>query len=424
MKQATELKQPAYRVGKWLPTDQKTLENWISTVITLAKKGKRRFHPVIIEFKELIENDAEIYMLFHMMFNQVPHKAPYDKTPTGKPQIRNYEELLIVLNYILTTAPEFNDTGLVGFPINAILDWPMGTIGGFAAFINPKVNAQLKRILNEWAKFLKSKESRYILNKSPRGWMNPKALEKWQPDLYVCNPDEEYGGFHSWDDFFTRQFKKGARPVADPGNQNIIVNACESAPYNIERNVKAESNFWVKGQPYSLRHIFNNHDNLDLFVGGTVYQAFLSAMNYHRWHSPVDGTIEDVKIIDGTYYSEILSQGFLNPHGPDPSAPNNSQGYLSEVATRALVFIRAKNPKIGLMCFVSIGMSEVSSNEVTVRPGEKVEKGQQLGMFHYGGSSHCLIFRPETKLEFDLHGQEPSLHSENIPINSKIATVL
>jgi len=26
------------------------------------------------------------------------------------------------------------------------------------------------------------------------------------------------------------------------------------------------------------------------FVGGTVYQAYLSAENYHRWHSPVSGT--------------------------------------------------------------------------------------------------------------------------------------
>lgn len=37
------------------------------------------------------------------------------------------------------------------------------------------------------------------------------------------------------------------------------------------------------------------------FEGGTVYQAFLSAMNYHIWHSPVDGEIEDIYNIEGTY---------------------------------------------------------------------------------------------------------------------------
>jgi phosphatidylserine decarboxylase len=30
----------------------------------------------------------------------------------------------------------------------------------------------------------------------------------------------------------------------------------------------------------------------ELFQGGTVYQAFLSALSYHRWHSPVNGVIK------------------------------------------------------------------------------------------------------------------------------------
>ena len=48
----------------------------------------------------------------------------------------------------------------------------------------------------------------------------------------------------------------------------------------------------------------------------------------------------------------------------------------------------------------------------------------ELGMFHFGGSTHCLIFGPQVKLDFDLHGQTPGLNSNNILINSKIATVL
>lgn len=29
-----------------------------------------------------------------------------------------------------------------------------------------------------------------------------------------------------------------------------------------------------------------------------------------------------------------------------------------------------------------------------------MEKGDQLGMFHFGGSTHCLIFRPGVNLTF------------------------
>ena len=109
-------------------------------------------HPVIEEFKNLIENDPEIYMLINQMFEQIPKKSPYNKNPIGKSQVRDYPHMLNLINAILTTAPEFNKTGLVGFPINAILDWAMGTQSGFAVFLNAKVNAQLKKILNEWAK--------------------------------------------------------------------------------------------------------------------------------------------------------------------------------------------------------------------------------------------------------------------------------
>ena len=38
-------------------------------------------------------------------------------------------------------------------------------------------------------------------------------------------------GFTSWNDFFTRKFKKGARPIYGQGNKlekNIIVNSCEA----------------------------------------------------------------------------------------------------------------------------------------------------------------------------------------------------
>lgn len=46
----------------------------------------------------------------------------------------------------------------------------------------------------------------------------------------------------------------------------------------------------------------NKHQLAAHFEGGTVYQAFLSALFYHRWHAPVSGVIEDIYGIDGTYY--------------------------------------------------------------------------------------------------------------------------
>jgi len=410
-----------FRVGAWLPSDQVILDKWMQALIMEAEAQANPLLPVVEEFKTLIESDPEIYMLFHQMFVQVPNKPPYNLDPTGKPQVRDYLHMLQLINQVMTKAPEFNETGLVGFPINAILDWPMGTPAGASAFLNPKVNAQFKKILNEWAVFLSSPDSREVLGNDPRtGWFGEDA-KKAMPnfvDDFICDPSQPYYGFTSWDNFFTRQFREGKRPVASPDDDAVIVNACESAPYRLATQVSKLDKFWIKAQPYSIQYMLNGDPLAAQFVGGTVYQAFLSAFSYHRWHSPVSGKIIKTEVVDGSYYAETTAEGF------DPSGPNNSQGYITEVATRGLVYIQADNPDIGLMCVMFVGMAEVSTCDIRVYEGQHVNKGDELGMFHFGGSTHCLIFRPGVHLEFDMHGQTPGLNSNNIPVRSRIATVV
>lgn len=126
----------------------------------------------------------------------------------------------------------------------------------------------------------------------------------------------------------------------------------------------------------------------------------------------------DVKHIAGTYFTKRQSEGF------DPSDPVDSQSYITEVSSRVLIFIQADNPAIGLMCVVPIGWADVSTCDVTVETGQRVDKGAQLGMFHFGGSTHCLVFRPGVGLDFDFGGQTPGRNASTIPVNSKIAKVV
>lgn len=409
-----------FRVGRWLPSDQATLDRWINDHVKHAATTKKALHPVVQEFKDVIEADPSLIMLFNQMFEQVPHKAPYNKSPADKRQVRSFGHMIELINAVMTKAPEFNESGLVGCPINAILDWSMGTSAGFAAFLNPKVNAQLKKVLNEWGTFLKSEDSCSVLTKHPRkGWFGEDARKKMPTfvEEFQCDPGAPHYGFKSWDDFFTRRFREGMRPVASPDDQSVIVNACESAPYRLATNVKLDEKFWIKAQPYSLRHMLADDERTEQFVGGTIYQAFLSALSYHRWHSPVDGRIVKAEVIDGTYYSETSTEGF------DSAGPDESQGYITHTATRGLIFIEADNPAIGLMCFMAVGMAEVSTCDITAYEGQRVKKGDQTGMFHFGGSTHCLMFRPGVNVEFDLHNNKPGLDSSNIRINTKLASV-
>jgi phosphatidylserine decarboxylase len=239
--------------------------------------------------------------------------------------------------------------------------------------------------------------------------------------IFACDPGADYHGFRSWDDFFTRTFRPGVRPLPPSGDDTIIVNACESAPLRVKTGVLLDARFWLKGQPYSLANMLDFDELAPQFAGGTVYQAFLSALSYHRWHSPVSGIVRKAYVVNGSYYLENRYEGFANPHGADPAAPNDSQPFIASVATRAVIFIEADNPAIGLICVLAVGMAEVSSCDITVRPGDVVNRGDQIGMFHFGGSTHCLLFRPGVDLDFEFYGQHPGLNAANMRVNTPLA---
>ncbi len=406
-------------VGEWQDSDQQLFEQWIAGLREEARPDAP-LHPVLQAFQCCVLADPALFALAHQMFEQVPRTPPFDCSPTGHRQLRNFDQLLRMIDVVLTTPPQFNKTGLTGLPINAMIDWAMATTSGYAFFLNGTVNAHLKEILNQWGRFLASEASLPALGTDARtGWFGADALACMPgfDDEFICEPAKPYRGFASWDDFFTRRFRPGRRPVAAPDDDSVIVNACESAPFRLAHDVKLLDRFWIKAQPYSLRHMLAGDALAARFDGGTVYQAFLSSFSYHRWHSPVAGRIVKAYVVDGSYYAQNQHEGF------DPSAPRQSQAYITQLATRALIFIEADHPGIGVMCFMAVGMAEVSTCDITVSAGQRVAKGEQLGMFHFGGSTHCLVFGPEVSLQFDLRGQAPGLDAENIPINARIASV-
>jgi len=405
--------------AKWLPQDNKVIDEYMGRLLAETENSTEPLLPVVQEFQDMIENDTILYMLFSSMFTEVPQGAPYNDTIYGDPQVRDYKVALRMMNKIIRKAPEYSNSSLVGLPLSALLSWSMGTKSGFSFFVNEKVNQQLKKVLNDWSRFLLSPESCDVLNESPSGWLSTDAQNEMGGlvDLYECDPSKEYYGFTSWDDFFVREFRPGKRPVPAE-NASDILNVCESAPYRLVQGVNKSDTFWIKAQPYSLVHMLANDSLTDNFVGGTVYQAFLSPTSYHRWHSPVNGQVVKAYVVNGTYYSKAPSFGLNDTINED------SQSYLAEVAARAIILIESDNSDIGLVGIVLIGMAEVSSCEITVKEGDMVKKGDQLGMFHFGGSTHCLLFGPDVKWDFDFRGQQPGGNTTDIPVRGKLASLV
>ncbi|POR38219.1 Uncharacterized protein TPAR_01594 [Tolypocladium paradoxum] len=462
---------PRYRIhkpGAWLPADHRVHREYLRRVTAhVDAHPAAELTPALADFKRFIEETPRVYMYFVQMFDEVPRKHPYWRDPTGTRQIRDYEHMLQVLNHIVTRAPEWTDAaesvGVVGVPMCAIFDYPMGTASGHAAFLDPDVNRMLKKVLNEWGKFLQTPESAEVLGDHKLGWFGGTALGDLMQvanapyessmkfeEMYICDPSAKHHGYKSWDgecpnalgcaghspcvhhnvtltlgtDFFTRKVHDAVRPVASPDDSAVIANACESRVYNVVHGVHLRDKFFAKGQPYSPLDMLA-HDPLALagFGGGTVYQAFLSALSYHRWHAPVSGVVRRAFVAEGTYFAEPLFEGLgeAGAEDIDPDGLKHGQGFLSALATRAVVFIEADNADIGLMAFVGIGMDEVSTCDITVKEGQRVDKGQELGMFHFGGSTHCLLFRKGVQLEeFPKAG---SGRDVNVPVRGKLAVV-
>ncbi|KAJ3760845.1 phosphatidylserine decarboxylase [Lentinula raphanica] len=422
--------------GGWIPADPAIWKAFFNDLLHNIDATKAHV-PAVQAFQDAIESDSELVDLFRQTFLQV--------SPQSK--IKNFDELLYCMDQIVVAAPKFqvakNDQGAeirepIGAPLYLLFDLLGNTSAGYFLLVKKKLNAPLKNLLNAWADYLRSPDSVSVLNDPDELWFGKHGgfeTTEWKPgsfnETFECpDPTAINRGFTSWDAFFTRKFKPEIRkqrqdapypwqpnpgpslPQSDLGNSQpdgpphiqpdphrglFIYNACESTVYRIQTNVKGRDKFWLKGQPYSIFDILGRNDDevARSFIGGTVYQASLSPYDYHRWHSPVNGVIKAAELIEGSYYAALPDNGTDDPRG----ALTRSQSWLTISATRALIYVEADDKRIGTLVFVGVGMAEISTCDITARPGQRVSAGDELGMFHYGGSSYALIFGPNVNFK-------------------------
>jgi phosphatidylserine decarboxylase len=344
-----------------------------------------------------------------------------------------------MFNLAIADAPVYSNEHLVGRPVNAVIANCMQTASGRAIFNDKVINTYFKSMFEVWKVVLSTDLSQHVLNQET-GWLctdslnrltiprpdDPNPDDPTDPlqftDAYACDTSDKYFGFKSWDEFFVRKLKNDSiRPLPGPKTDNSLITcACESHLYRVAGNVKLNDQFWIKDKAYSLQEIFDDDvESAKKFVDGTIFQTYLSPRDYHHWHSPVKGIVVKTVKVQGTYYSTYSSEEY------DPAPNEQSVGLLPHVATRALIYIKPDNDKIGnLVCFIGIGMFEVSSCDIVVQVGQPVNNGDDLGMFHFGGSSHCLVFQKEAKVDHNwgTNYTDPK-KTKLVKVNSSIATV-
>lgn len=411
----------AFQKAGWIAVSEKVLLEYLEKLASRARSrrgGDETLLSSVQAFKEFIEHDPVVFTDFIRMFENAVEPP------------KDYMELVYMLDGVFRESPTY---GAVCPPLNTILTKSMNTQGGFSAYTKENFNRHLKNMLKTWVLYLGSPDSRSVLNDAENGWFSAAALDALMEqyngrtfeEVFICDPYAPYHGFISFDDFFTRRYRSPEvdRPVEKVDDSSLVSAATESIIYAYQKDVKLIDELFIKDERYSLLHLLAGDAYTDQFVGGSVLQGFLSVTGYHRWHSPVTGHIRRITTVPGTYFAEapVMLDSPIPPPGSDELPPYlKSFRYFANTNTRQLIFIEADNDDIGLVCFIAIGMGEVSTCQATVYEGEHVMRGDHLGMFHFGGSASALVFRAAANLQIDPQLTVPGAF---IKINQTIASV-
>ena len=384
----------------YLPADIDEVTRWLERQLARAKEAHAADelveNPAVSALGQLIRTDDEVRTLFELMLEESGGKRQH-----GQP-ITSLADLLVVMNLIVAQAPQYTDVKSERnfFPMSSLFVHMMYKQAGMELFAMERFNSAVRAVLQSWCDFLDSSASLNVINKGDDGWLSLSATRLMNlKDFVIPEPSAPNGGFASFNDYFHREINLETRQLAGEGDPKVIVSANDGTVYRIARDVQQkDANFWLKGQPYSLENMLNNiNENgvtVDSFVGGDVFQAFLSGANYHRWRAPVSGTIVAQRLVEGLMFSELPWPGY------DPSAGTLSQGYQASVNTRGLIFIKADYTPLRTVCVMPIGITEISSIRFTRSVNHHVAKGDELGYFSYGGSTLCLVFQPGAVSEF------------------------
>lgn len=188
--------------------------------------------------------------------------------------------------------------------------------------------------------------------------------------------------FKSFNEFFYRALKPGARPIA-AGDRVAVLPA--DGRHLALQNVDSAEGFYAKGQRFDLPAFLGSEELARQFAGGSLLISRLCPVDYHRFHFPVAGTPGESRLINGFLYSV------------SPIALRQNLAYLWE--NKRMITI-VDSPVFGKVAVCEIGATMVGTIQQLYVPGRAVPKGEEKGLFKFGGSCVVTIFQPG-RIKFD-----------------------
>lgn len=204
--------------------------------------------------------------------------------------------------------------------------------------------------------------------------------------------------FRNLNEFFARKKDPKLLDIRLKGKDSkILVSPADSRAVVFRSEFDAKK-FWIKGTDYNVKALLGNNGRKmapglhEYYRDCSVIISRLAPVDYHRFHSPVDGRYATHYKIPGGYYSV------------QPNIVNSSTNVFTE-NSRVVYFINSRH--FGTVALVIIGATCVGSIVVPKKnKNQRISRGQELGYFKFGGSTIVTLVSVPLKVDMPLvkHG--------------------
>lgn len=242
-----------------------------------------------------------------------------------------------------------------------------------------------KRGLTRFARWVAGRERGAVTQ-----WIIRRFIAKYDVDMGEA-ADSDIAVYKTFNEFFTRALKDGARPLAD-ADWLCPVDGAISQFGGIEDDQILQA----KGHAYSTRTLLGGDADLAAqFAHGSFATLYLSPKDYHRVHMPCDGRLLRMIHVPGALFS-------VNPQTargvPGLFARNERVVCLFETAQGPLALVLVGAAIVGSMQTVWHGAVN-PKHGVQIRSwdyagqGIRLRRGAEMGRFLLG-STVVLLFAP------------------------------
>jgi phosphatidylserine decarboxylase len=227
-----------------------------------------------------------------------------------------------------------------------------------------------------------------------------QAYTRWfGVDLDDVEPDLLTRGFPSFDAFFTRTLRDGARMV--DMSPDVLVAPSDGRLREVAE-VEAQGVVVAKGHAYAIGELLggasrpgDRAENAELaqrFVGGLQLVIYLHPRDYHRVHVPVSGVVRRITSIPGRL---LPVNDAAVAREPRLFAVNERMVFVLDTDFGVVAVVMVAAFGVGHMscAFHDVVPHPDHETNIDLEPPPFLAKGDELGVFHLG-STVVLLTEP------------------------------